>query len=122
MFGRKETQWYLLFSSEQKAIENLPENKVVAIEAAGKSLCIVRHSNGYFVTDNKCPHQGLPLSRGGFCENGLIVCPFHRYSWQMSTGRETRRNEKNMEVYPVKVSSEGVFVGIIRKRGFFSCF
>jgi nitrite reductase/ring-hydroxylating ferredoxin subunit len=122
MFGRKEIHWYLLFGSEDKAKENLPENKVVAIEAAGKSLCIVRYAEGYFVTDNKCPHQGLPLSRGGFCENGLIVCPFHRYSWEIKTGRETRKNERNMEVYPVKVCAEGVFVGIIKKKGFFGTF
>lgn len=119
MFGKKETQWYLLFSSEQKAIENLPENKVIEIEVAGKNLCILRHSAGYFVTNNKCPHQGLPLSRGGFCENGTVVCPFHRYSWDLKTGRETRRNEANMEVYPVKITDEGFFVGVERKKGLF---
>jgi 3-phenylpropionate/trans-cinnamate dioxygenase ferredoxin subunit len=119
MFGKKQVSWYLLFSSEQKAIENLPLNKVIAIEVGGKELCIVRHSEGYFVTNNKCPHQSLPLSRGGFCENGHIVCPFHRYSWETKTGRETRRNEGNMEIYPVKVNEEGFFIGIEERKGWF---
>ncbi|MEX1188130.1 MAG: Rieske 2Fe-2S domain-containing protein [Bacteroidia bacterium] len=120
-FRKKEIYWFLLFSSEEKAIENLPLNKVVAIEVDSKELCIARHDTGYFVTNSKCPHQGLPLNKGGFCEKGNIICPFHRYEWDMRTGRESRMQENNMEVYPVKLDEKGLWVGIEKKKGgFFS--
>jgi 3-phenylpropionate/trans-cinnamate dioxygenase ferredoxin subunit len=119
-FKKPKIQWFLLFSSEEKAIEQLPLNKVIAIDAGGSKLCIVRHDKGYFVTDNKCPHQALPLSKGGFCENGKIVCPFHRYEWDLSSGRESRKQEKNMIIYPTKLSEMGLYIGIpVKSKGFF---
>ena len=120
-FRKKEIKWFLLFSSEEKAEENLPLNKAVLIEVDNKQLCIVRHEEGYFVTNNKCPHQGLPLNRGGFCENGKMICHFHRYEWDIKTGRETRKQENNIEVYPIKVDKNGISIGIAKKSGgFFS--
>ena len=119
MFFGREVTWYLLFSSEAKAIESLPLDKAISIEVNGRSLVIARHLEGYFVTDEKCPHQGLPLSRGGFCEHGNLVCPFHRYSWDMKTGRESRCNEANMVVYPVRIDETGLFVGIEKRKSWF---
>lgn len=119
MFGKREITWHLLFSSLEKAEELLPKNKAMEVEVDNKSLCIVRSDDGYFVTDNSCPHQKLPLSRGGFCENGHLVCPFHRYQWEMKTGRESRRNEANMKIYPVKINENGLFIGIEGRKRFF---
>lgn len=120
MFFKREVRWYLLFSSEQKAIDSLPLDKAISIEVDDRKLVIARHNEGYFVTDEKCPHQGLPLSRGGFCEKGQLVCPFHRYSWDMKTGRESRQNERNMVIYPTKIDSTGFYVGIERKKSWWS--
>ena len=116
MFSRKDTAWFMVFSSVEKAREQVPLNRTIAIEIGDKRLCLARTEQGFFALDEKCPHQGLPITRGGFCEHETVVCPFHRYAWSLKTGREVERREDNIQLYPVEERPEGLFIGIETKR------
>jgi nitrite reductase/ring-hydroxylating ferredoxin subunit len=111
-FKRKKIQWYMIFSSLDKAHQLVPLNRTVRVEVEDKMLCLARTETGFFATDEKCPHQKLPLTHGAICENGTLVCPFHRYAWDLKTGREIERREVNIQLYPVEERSDGLFVGI----------
>lgn len=119
MFGRKKTVWYKVFDSVEAAENNVPLNRTVSVELDGKKLCLTRNEEGFYALDEKCPHQGLPITRGGFCENGFIVCPFHRYAWDLKTGREQERRESNIHLYPVEKRVDGLFIGIEVRQGWF---
>ncbi|HOY47864.1 MAG TPA: Rieske (2Fe-2S) protein [Flavobacteriales bacterium] len=120
MFSKKVTNWFQVFSSVEKAKEQVPLNKTIAVELGDKRICLARTEKGFFALDEKCPHQNLPITHGGICENGTIVCPFHRYAWDLKTGREVERREGNIQLYPVEERAEGLFVGIETKKGWFS--
>lgn len=119
MFGKKVINWYKVFDSVEQARELVPLNRTVAIEIDNKRLCLARNETGFFALDEKCPHQGLPITHGGICENGTIVCPFHRYAWNLHTGREVERREGNIHLYPVEERSDGLFIGIEKKKSWF---
>ena len=111
----------MVFSSVEKAREQFPFNKTIAVEIAEKRICLARTEKGFFALDEKCPHQGLPITRGGFCENGTVVCPFHRYAWNLKSGREVERRGDNIQLYPVEERPDGLFIGIETKsRSWFS--
>lgn len=116
MFGKKTIKWYKVFDSAETAKALVTVNKTIAIEAGEKRLCLLRTNEGFYAFDEKCPHQGLPLTRGGFCEDGKIVCPFHRYAWDLRTGRETRGQEPNIRLYQVRQDEHGLHVGIDEKK------
>ena len=116
MFSRKVTEWYQVFNSIETAKEQVPLNKTISVEVDEKRICLTRTEVGFFALDEKCPHQNLPITHGGFCENGHIVCPFHRYSWSLKTGREIERRENNIQLYPVEERNEGLFIGIEKKK------
>ena len=116
MFSRKVTEWYQVFSSIETAKEQVPLNKTISVEVAEKRICLTRTDAGFFALDEKCPHQNLPITHGGFCENGHIVCPFHRYSWDLKTGREIERRENNIQLYSVEERKEGLFIGFEKKK------
>lgn len=120
MFSKKITTWYMVFSSVDKAKEVLPVNKTISVEVGEKRICLTRTEERFYALDEKCPHQNLPITHGGFCENGTIVCPFHRYAWDLKTGREVERRENNIQLYPIEERSEGLFVGIETKKSWFS--
>jgi len=115
IFSKKVTTWYKVFNSVNEAETAIPINRLVAVEIENKRLCLARTEKGYFATDEKCPHQGLPISRGGFCENGTIVCPFHRYAWDLKSGREVEKREDNLALYPVEIRETGIYIGIEKK-------
>ena len=122
MRNRKNIHWYLVFESMEEARNRVPLNKTVRVEIPGKTLCLAHSPDGFYATDDRCPHQGLPVSRGGVCEDGHLVCPFHRYAWSLHTGKESRGIEANMRFYEVIEDKEGLFIGIPQKRKWWQLF
>ncbi|MGB5959824.1 MAG: aromatic ring-hydroxylating dioxygenase subunit alpha [Coleofasciculaceae cyanobacterium] len=55
----------------------------IAVELAGESLVLFCDSAGRFaVLLDRCPHRGVPLSRGQVTEDGYLECPYH--GWQFA--------------------------------------
>lgn len=98
----------------------LPEGDFVEqIKLDGKKLCLVKHQNKIHALQNTCPHAGGILS-GGWCKNGNIICPIHRYEYSLTTGRGAEGQRDYVDVYPVEEREDGVYIGI--KEGFWERF
>ena len=59
---------------------------------------------------DKCPHQGKRLS-DGWCEENKVVCPYHRYSFDLKTGLGSGTG---IDVFPLSEREDGLYVGINR--------
>lgn len=92
---------------------------VMEVVVAGKKLCLVRHNGQFHLLQNSCPHAGAILS-GGWCEKGLLICPVHRYGYDLENGRGAQGQGDYIEIYPVKQEPDGLYAGI--KKGFFKRF
>ncbi|MFD1256697.1 Rieske (2Fe-2S) protein [Mucilaginibacter terrae] len=79
--------------------------------AGGKSLCLVHADGKLFATSATCPHAGADLSKGR-CENGKLICPFHRYQYDLETGRGAPGQNDYVRTYPVEVREDGVYVKV----------
>jgi len=90
----------------------LPEDEfVMQLNVAGKKLCLVRHQEQIFAVQNTCPHAGGILS-GGWCKNGHLVCPIHRWEYNLQTGRGATGQGDYIDTYPVQVKPDGIYIGI----------
>lgn len=92
-------------------IELPKEDFIRMIKLEGKKLCLVRHEHKIHVVQNSCPHAGGILS-GGWCKNGNIVCPIHRYEYSLETGRGAIGQGDYIDVYPVEERADGVYVAL----------
>jgi nitrite reductase/ring-hydroxylating ferredoxin subunit len=94
-----------------KIEEELPESEfVMAIKLGGKKLCLVRHEQELFAVQNTCPHAGGILS-GGWCKNGHLVCPIHRWEYNLKNGRGATGQGDYIDTYPIELRSDGVYIG-----------
>ncbi|WP_462265395.1 Rieske (2Fe-2S) protein [Mucilaginibacter sp.] len=98
--------WY-----EVAATASIADRQVLNVKAEGKSLCLVRAGNIYFATQLRCPHAGGDLS-GGWCEQGKLVCPLHRYSYDLQTGKGSSGQGDYINIYAVKTESGKIFVEV----------
>jgi nitrite reductase/ring-hydroxylating ferredoxin subunit len=99
-----------------KVEKALPEGEfVMQIGIDGKKLCLVRHEERLYAVQNSCPHAGGILS-GGWCKNGHLVCPIHRWEYSLETGRGATGQGDYIDKYPVESRPDGVYIGI--KQGF----
>ncbi|MDC1385120.1 Rieske (2Fe-2S) protein [Crocinitomicaceae bacterium] len=85
MFGMK-LKWYPLFESESE-LENLFAVKKTAVHKSifGEVL-LVKNDSGYHAFKNKCAHQNKPLN-GCWTEDNSVVCPFHKYHFDIDSGQ-----------------------------------
>jgi nitrite reductase (NADH) small subunit len=51
------------------------------------TIAVFRQRDGrLFATDNTCPHRGGPLA-DGIVGGGKVICPFHAWKVDLTTGR-----------------------------------
>jgi nitrite reductase/ring-hydroxylating ferredoxin subunit len=81
------------------------------VKLSGKGIIIVRYMDSIYALGATCPHAGAELS-GGWCKDNKIVCPFHRYSYDLKTGKGSPGQNDFIESYPVEIREGRVFVGI----------
>jgi nitrite reductase/ring-hydroxylating ferredoxin subunit len=89
-------------------------NSTRTIEIDGKKYCMARTATGYYAVDDRCPHAGAHLGRGGWCEDDMVVCPVHRFKFDLKTGKGLQGDY--VEAYAVEVRKDGVYIGIENKR------
>lgn len=87
------------------------EGKVQEFKAGEKMVCIACVNGVYSALENWCVHRGGPLGQG-VIEGGKVVCPWHRWEFDIATGRTSRRPHGKVAVYPVTIEGDDVFVEI----------
>lgn len=106
--------WYKLFDSVTDFENNIPKGKIVNRTIARKTICFVNGSDGIYALSNKCPHNGASLSMGYCNDKDEIICPLHRYPFNIKTGRATSGIACSADTYPIKIENTGVYIGIKR--------
>lgn len=77
----------------------------------GRNICVVGYEGNIYALSARCPHAGEDLSRG-WCKEGKLVCPVHRFSYSLENGRGSAGQNDYVRTYPVKIAKGEVFVGV----------
>ena len=104
-----------LFDDTDELRRVIPMGKAIRMEIpAGKEICITRDQKMVRAFYNRCPHQGLPMHQGS-CENGSFVCPFHRHSFELSTGKnKTFIQPERLKFLPLIKLRQGIYCAIAK--------
>lgn len=94
-------------------------NNIAVAEVNGKKICIGKFKEGVFAFAYKCPHAGGLLAEGYIDALGNIVCPIHRYKYDMKNGRNITGEGYYLKNWPVEIRENGVFVGLEQSSGIF---
>lgn len=107
-------KWYKIYDAEEEAGGVHPLLTVRTIDVNGKLVCLARVADGYYAVDDRCPHSaGGRLGRGKCDEEGRVICPIHRYKYDVKSGKGVQGDF--VETYPVEHRKDGVYIGMPRK-------
>lgn len=82
----------------QVAIEDIPEGRPLRVKVYNRGILFCKEGDTIAVFEDRCPHQGLSM-RHGVVLNGKLVCPYHRYQFNLTDGAPNiRRCEPAMQV------------------------
>lgn len=82
-------------------LDDLPEGRPVLRKAGGLRFACVRSGDQAFAIDDRCPHQGYPLSQGS-CKDGVLTCEWHNWKFDLASGECTFGGEA-VRRYPTRV-------------------
>lgn len=115
--SEKKYSWHKIADSIEAL--QLQENNLSEIEVKDKKICIGKNAETLFACTNKCPHASGRLSDGFIDARGNIVCPLHRYRYDIKNGRNTSGEGYYLKTYLVKEKEDGIYIGIEENKSFF---
>lgn len=92
-------------------VADIPADTGKFVEVGGKEIALFRVGDKVYATTNVCPHQGGPLAEGTM-DGTAIVCPWHSWVFDVTTGVSPVMPQVRIETYPVKVEGDDVYVQV----------
>jgi nitrite reductase/ring-hydroxylating ferredoxin subunit len=94
------------------SLADVPEGRGLHIEHGGTTLALFKLGDGrLYACGAACPHEDGPLAEG-WIEGDVVVCPWHGYDFELTTGRGRAVPEFSVPVYPVRVVDTAVEVDL----------
>ena len=91
------------------AVDDVPVGQGRVVEAEGKDLALFNVEGTFYAIDNTCIHRGGPLGEGDL-EGRIVLCPWHAWRWDVTTGANANNPAVKMACYAVVVEDGEVFV------------
>ena len=115
------------------AVEDFEPNRFRILELGGREVGVVKTERGFFAVLNRCPHQHAAICEGLLTtgtmhatrpheyvyshEEIVLACPWHRWEFDLETGRTVGNvSKKRLAKYPVEVIDGVVYVRIGKGR------
>jgi nitrite reductase (NADH) small subunit len=93
------------------AKSDIPTGQGRTFEVQGKQIAVFNRRGTFYAIDNACKHQGGPLGEGEL-EGTIVICPWHGWSYDITTGVSPDDPECAVERYEVKADGEDVLVAV----------
>lgn len=90
-------------------IADITPGSGTTVEVDGKSLAVFNVEGSYYAIDNTCVHRGGPLGEGEL-EGNTVTCPWHGWSYDVTTGRCVNNPSACVKSYPVTVDGADIKV------------
>jgi nitrite reductase/ring-hydroxylating ferredoxin subunit len=91
------------------AAADLPPGQGREVAVGGKPLAIFNVGGVYYAISNTCLHRGGPLGQG-FLEGQSVTCPWHSWTFDVTTGENVVNGELKVACYPTRIEEGQVLV------------
>ena len=92
-------------------VDELPLDSVIEVEHEGDLYAVCNAGGEFRAMSGVCPHNGGPLGQGTVIQ-GLVVCPWHMWEFDSSSGACLVDDRMGIPIYRVKVEENRVLVDL----------
>jgi nitrite reductase/ring-hydroxylating ferredoxin subunit len=112
---------------------DLPSGERRIVRVGGREIGVFRVGDALYAVRNRCPHQGGPLCAGRVFPRivsdvpgefrldedvpPLVVCPWHGWQYDMSTGKSYAPGDPHVRSYNVSVEPGSVIAAELAGEG-----
>jgi len=95
------------------------DNRLSIVEVNGKKITLALYNDQCYAVAYKCPHASGIMADGFLDALGNVVCPLHRYKFNLQNGRNSSGEGYYLKTYAVETREDGIYVGM-EEKGFFN--
>ncbi|WP_417449016.1 Rieske (2Fe-2S) protein [Kordiimonas sp.] len=70
------------------------------LKVEGRQIALFETEGGLFAINNRCPHEGYPLSEGSLKKGCQLACNWHGWTFDLKSGEATQGRDA-VKTYPV---------------------
>jgi nitrite reductase (NADH) small subunit len=93
------------------SVAELPPGRAAEVTVGQRTVALFNVGGTFHAIANLCPHRGGPLGQG-FLEGKEVSCPWHNYTFDVTTGENVVSADLKVERYDVKVEDGRVLVKV----------
>ncbi len=79
------------------------------VKHGGKQVALFHGPKGVYACNNRCPHEGYPLSQGTVADGCVLTCNWHNWKFDLESG-ETLVGGDGLRRYPVTIVGDDVLL------------
>ena len=92
------------------ALEDIPRQGARLVKTPMGCVALFRTAtDDVFALDDRCPHQGGPLSQG-IVHGKAVTCPLHNWVINLETGLAQGADEGDVRTFPVRVEGGRILI------------
>ncbi len=92
-------------------ISDLAERGRRIFKTGAKQILLIAAGDRVFACNNRCPHEGYPLSEGTLGSSCSLTCNWHNWKFDLSTG-DTLVGGDQLRLYPVEERAGRIWVDV----------
>lgn len=77
----------------------------------GRQIAVFATPDGVFACNNRCPHEGYPLSEGTLGPGCVLTCNWHNWKFDLTSGANLDRGE-GLRIYPSRIQDGAVWLDL----------
>ncbi|MDH3453163.1 MAG: Rieske (2Fe-2S) protein, partial [Gammaproteobacteria bacterium] len=104
--NQQASQW-----RQAASLEKLRAAGRLLVRLDGKQLALFDTPDGIKACDNRCPHEGYPLTEGSLADNCVLTCNWHNWKFDLGSGENLYGGDR-LRVYPLEVRGEDIWIDV----------
>ena len=93
------------------SMAELQQSEALLVRIDGKQIALFNTSQGVRACDNRCPHEGYPLSQGSLSSDCILTCNWHNWKFNLDSGENLYGGDR-LRTYPVEIRDDQIWVDI----------
>jgi len=92
-------------------LSKLADGDCKVFRVAGKQIALFRRAGKIYACNNRCPHEGYPLSEGDVDGDRVLTCNWHNWKFDLESGDNLYGGDR-LRVYPVEMRGDEIWVDL----------
>ena len=93
------------------ALDKLQAAGTAVVRRGGKQIALFYRDQQVLACNNRCPHEGYPLSEGSLDQQCVLTCNWHNWKFDLTSGENLYRGDQ-LRVYPVEIRDGNVWLDL----------